>query len=146
MLTLFVQVSSDASVVVPGASLIILAVPAFQQQTYLEAIKPFLTDGVVVGAMPGLGGFDIALRQVFGSEVQRCGAIFALSTLPWSCRIRSYAEEVDVLGTKLSAEMFVWPREREESVRQELQSLLGPNPKLILTPSPLSTTLMNIKY
>jgi ketol-acid reductoisomerase len=82
-----VRVSDKAEDVVPGSDIIILAIPSFTHEIYLRAVQPFVKPGVVVGAMPGEGGFDMCARHVFGKEFVDQSNIFALETLPWACRI-----------------------------------------------------------
>ena len=82
-----VQVSDKAEDVVPGSDLIILAIPSFTHEIYLRAVAPYVKPGVIVGAMPGEGGFDMCARHVFGAEFVKYSNLFALETLPWACRI-----------------------------------------------------------
>ena len=82
-----VKVSDKAEEVVPGSDVIILAIPSFTHELYLRAVAPFVKPGVVIGAMPGEGGFDMCARHVFGTDFVDQSNIFALETLPWACRI-----------------------------------------------------------
>lgn len=67
---------------------------------YLKALKPYLKQGVTIGAMPGEGGFDLCAIANLGSDFVRHSNLFALETLPWACRIMEYGHSVEVLGTK----------------------------------------------
>ena len=82
-----IVISDDASKVVPGSDIIILAIPSFTHELYLRAVSPYVKPGVVIGAMPGEGGFDLCARHVFGTDFVDQSNIFALETLPWACRI-----------------------------------------------------------
>jgi hypothetical protein len=82
-----VKVSDKAEEVVPGSDIIILAIPSFTHELYLRAVAPFVKPGVIIGAMPGEGGFDLCARHVFGADFVNQSNIFALETLPWACRI-----------------------------------------------------------
>ena len=82
-----VQVSDRAEDVVPGSDVIILAIPSFTHKLYLRAVAPFVKPGVIIGAMPGEGGFDLSARHVLGSDFVDQSNLFALETLPWACRI-----------------------------------------------------------
>ena len=82
-----VRVSDRAEDVAPGSDVVILAVPSFAHALYLRAVAPFVAPGVVIGAMPGEGGFDLCARHVLGSDFVDQSNLFALETLPWACRI-----------------------------------------------------------
>jgi hypothetical protein len=82
-----VQVSDKAEEVVPGSDVIILAIPSFTHELYLRALAPHVKPGVIIGAMPGEGGFDMCARHVLGADFVNQSNIFALETLPWACRI-----------------------------------------------------------
>ena len=82
-----IQVSDNAKDVVPGSDVIILAIPSFAHKLYLKAVAPLVEPGVIIGAMPGEGGFDLSARHVLGSDFVDQSNLFALETLPWACRI-----------------------------------------------------------
>ena len=82
-----IKVSDKAEEVVPGSDVIILAIPSFTHEIYLRAVAPFVKPGVVIGAMPGEGGFDMCARHVLGADFVDQSNIFALETLPWACSI-----------------------------------------------------------
>lgn len=82
-----VKISDKAEEVVPGSDIIILAIPSFTHELYLRALAPHVKPGVVIGAMPGEGGFDMCARHVLGTDFVDQSNIFALETLPWACRI-----------------------------------------------------------
>jgi hypothetical protein len=81
------KISDKAEEVVPGSDVIILAIPSFTHEMYLRAVAPHVKPGVIIGAMPGEGGFDMCARHVFGNEFVEKSNVFALETLPWACRI-----------------------------------------------------------
>lgn len=81
------RVSDKAEEVVPGSDIIILAIPSFTHELYLRALAPHVKPGVIIGAMPGEGGFDLCARHVLGADFVAQSNIFALETLPWACRI-----------------------------------------------------------
>lgn len=141
-----VKVSDKAEEVVPGADMIIFALPSFAHQMYLEAIAPYVKPGVIIGAMPGEGGFDMCARHVLGTEFVDQSNIFALETLPWAVRIVEYGKSVEVLGTKKEIDVVITEGSGRsaESVRQMLQQLVGSAPDLKLACNFLAVTLMNI--
>lgn len=94
------QISNDPAAVVPRSDVVILALPSFTHELYLNKIKEYLRPSVVIGAMPGQSGFDLCARHVLGSDFVETSSVFALETLPWACRILEYGKTVQVLGTK----------------------------------------------
>jgi hypothetical protein len=134
------HISADPAQVVPGSQLVLLALPAFAHRSTLEAINPYLTEGVLVGALPARGGFDWEARQLLDLELERT-AIFGLQTLPWACRIDEFGEKVTILGTKTIVDLAVWPEQRTDEIMRMLRRMLGINLKS--TSNFLSLTLAN---
>jgi hypothetical protein len=139
-------ISDDPAAVVPGSDVVILAIPSFTHELYLKALKPHLTPGVIIGAMPGEGGFDVCARHVLGDEFVSASRVFALETLPWACRIVEYGKVVEVLGTKKEIDVVMTARKGEtfEPVLNVLQGFVGRLPKMVPACNFLSVTLMNI--
>jgi len=98
------DISSDPGVVIPGAQIVILALPAFAHETVLKEISIYLDEGAWVGALAARGCFDLAAREALSGNVERV-RLFGLQTLPWACRIQEYGQVVDVLGTKKKVDM-----------------------------------------
>jgi hypothetical protein len=95
-----VHVSDKAEEVVPGSDIILLAIPSFTHELYLRAVAPHVKPVVIIGALPGEGGFDMCARHVLGADFVNQSNIFALETLPWACRIlESKWEDVNKLST-----------------------------------------------
>jgi hypothetical protein len=141
-----VKISDKAEEVVPGSDVIILAIPSFTHELYLRAVAPHVKPGVVIGAMPGEGGFDMCARHVFGNEFVDQSNIFALETLPWACRITEYGKSVEVLGTKKEIDVVITEGSKRsvDDVRSLLQDLIGVLPELKPACNFLAVTLMNI--
>ena len=117
-------VSDDPSTVVPGSQLVLMALPAFAHEAILRDIAPHLDDGAWVGALPARGAFDWCARDVLGSSAQRI-VLFGLQTLPWACRIRTYGQEVAILGTKAEVDLAAWPSDYADEIATWLGGLLG---------------------
>ena len=136
---------------VGGADIVILALPSFTHQQYLTALKDHLKPGVILGAMPGEGGFDLCARHVLGNAFVDSSNLFALETLPWACRIVDYGKSVEVLGTKKEIDVVITPKDSDPSPQESiqhvlklLQRLVGPLPKMLPADNFLAVTLMNI--
>ena len=102
--------------------------------------------GVVLGAMPGEGGFDLCARAVLGDEFVNASSLFALETLPWACRIVEYGKSVEVLGTKKEIDVVITPPLGTpiDQTLNTLQTIVGSAPKLVPACNFLAVTLMNI--
>jgi len=140
-----VKVSDKAEEIVPGADVIILAIPSFAHELYLRLLAPYVKPGVVIGAMPAEGGFDLCARHVLGADFVDQSNIFALETLPWACRIVEYGKTAEVLGTKVEIDfvMTEGPGNNAECMSL-LQRLIGRLPELKPACNFLAVTLMNI--
>uniref|UniRef100_A0A7S0ASB5 Opine dehydrogenase domain-containing protein n=1 Tax=Minutocellus polymorphus TaxID=265543 RepID=A0A7S0ASB5_9STRA len=126
--------------------LVIFALPSFVHELYLKTLKPYLKEGVTIGAMPAEGGFDLCAIHNLGSNFVRHSNLFALETLPWACRIIEYGKSVEVLGTKKEVEVIVSPKHgtSKESVTDILHRLVGKLPVFDPASNFLGVTLMNI--
>jgi len=93
------RISADPGEVIPGSELVLLAMPAFAHGPTLQAIADSLDPNVTLGALPARGGFDFQVRSILGAQ-GLSSRIFGLQTLPWACRIITYGQTAEVLGTK----------------------------------------------
>lgn len=141
-----IAVSNNTAEVAPGCDIVIFAIPSFGHELYLTALKPYLSPGVILGAMPGEGGFDMCARYVLGNDFVSASNLFALETLPWACRIIEYGKSVEVLGTKKEIDVVVTASKGSSSdlVIAKLQGLVGRLPVLKPACNFLAVTLMNI--
>jgi len=130
----------------PDLDVVIFALPSFVHELYLQKLKPYLKQGVTIGAMPGEGGFDLCAIHNLGSDFVRHSNLFALETLPWACRIVEYGRSVEVLGTKKEVEVIVSPQKgtTKQSVTDVLHRLVGRLPLMDPASNFLAVTLMNI--
>lgn len=73
-----------------------------------RAIAPHLRPGAMILAMPAPGGFDLLARHVLGPAVEQV-VVAGTVCLPWACRIKSYAREVELLGEKTPVMLVARP-------------------------------------
>ena len=134
------RVSPTPAEVIPGSELILLALPAFAHDPILRAIAAFLEPDAAVVALPARGGFDYQARALLARPARPIQLI-GLQTLPWACRIVTFGQEVDVLGTKAVVDLAAWPGPVAPGLAKTLATLLG----LKINPisSFLSLTLAN---
>lgn len=137
---------SDDPAIAAEADAVLLALPSFTHEMYLQKLKPYLKKGVVLGALPGEGGFDCCARHVLGDDFVAASSLFALETLPWACRIVEYGKSVEVLGTKKEIDVVITPPAGQtiDSTLNTLQKIVGVAPKMVPAVNFLAVTLMNI--
>ena len=88
-------ISDNAADVIPDSNLIIMPVPSLAYESLLKEIKPYITSGAIIGATPGMGGFDWVLERIFGKKYKDIIA-FSMVPMPWNCRIIEYGQEAEV--------------------------------------------------
>ena len=145
------KISDKAEEVVPGSDIVILAIPSFTHDEYLQELKFYLHKGVILGSMPGQSGFDLCVRHHLGHDFVDCCSIFATETLPWACRILEYGKSVQVLGTKKEIGIVIASPTNDSGLKHDdegwelqiLQTLIGPKPILKPSSNFLSLTLTN---
>jgi len=121
-----VRISPYPDDVIPGADIVILALPAFVHRVTLEAIIPYIRPQAWLGALPARNGFLWEVQDVFKHLGRKPDiTVFGLQTLPWACRVRVFGQEVDVLGTKEIVDIAVWPSTHREGIVSTLSHLLG---------------------
>lgn len=115
------RVSAEASEVVPGANVVLIALPSFARAEVLERIRPYLDPGACVGAIPAPGGFDWEARSILGPE--RC--IFGFHRTPYLCRTVEYGSTVGISG--VAPEMFLAarPARQTSELARVLQAALN---------------------
>jgi hypothetical protein len=118
------MISANPAEVVPGAQILMLALPAFAHEKTLRDIAPHLTSGAWIGTLPARGGFGWAAREVLGAAADSF-VVFGLQTLPWACRITEYGREVTILGTKKRVDLAIEPLAQAPEVGAILADLLG---------------------
>lgn len=117
-------ISSDPGEAVAGSRLVLLALPAFAHETILNQIRPHLSPGAWVGALPARGGFDLCVQDVFKGKPAG-HVIFGFQTLPWACRIQEFGQRALILGVKQQVDVAVWPADQAPGICGRLQELLS---------------------
>lgn len=113
------RASSDPAEVVRGSQIVLLALPAFTHESTLRQISPHLEKRAWLGAFPARGGFDWCAQDVLDGHLDSV-TLFGLQTLPWACRIRKYAREIDILGTKAEVDLATTSASQVETIAHEL--------------------------
>lgn len=138
-------ISRDPAKVVPGSDIILFALPTDRHEFYLKAMLPYIKEGMMIGSMPGEGGFDLCVRNILGPELAEKCTLFSLETLPWACRIQTFGKVVEILGTKKDIDLCVYPGIHLLKVQKLLQAMIGRLPVVQGSPTSnfLGVSLMN---
>lgn len=105
------------------SEMILLAVPAFAHGPLLAQLSPFMRPGIVIGALPARGGFDLqALYYLHHHGLD--GTVFCGHTLPWACRIEEYGRQVKVLGVKETVGLATAPADQATAIAAFLSRTL----------------------
>ncbi|KAK3704031.1 hypothetical protein QZH41_006180 [Actinostola sp. cb2023] len=84
---------------VPGCDVIAFVLPAFAQEQYLQAIKPYIEPGMILVGFPGQPGFKFQEREILGDLAKQL-TLVNYESLPWATRLTEFGKSCDVLGTK----------------------------------------------
>ncbi len=117
------SVSDQASEVIPGADLVILALPAFARAAVLETIAPHLTGSVWVGSFPGSGGFDWLAQKVL-QGASASVSVFGAQRVPHISRIIHYGTEVFGSPKKEGIAIAAIPQSRCSEIASILEDIL----------------------
>lgn len=139
------KVSTDPADVLPGADLLLIAVPAFAHEVYLKGSVPFASPKMAVGCMVAEGGFDWQLRDMY-KDLFHSMVTFAMETLPWACRLQEYGKSAEIKGTKDKVSVAITPDHAVEGVLGFLNAAISVHsrPQFLSSGNYMAPTLMNI--
>lgn len=141
-------VTRDAESVIPTSDIVVIVVPAYTHEIYMNLIAPLLPNNCPVVGMPGQPGFEYQALSILREHGKNTSSIMSVETLPWACRISKYGTEVGVMGTKdeVCYTLVEQTKEKTETVGldpvQSLQTLLGSKPVLIRVDNILKYTFL----
>jgi hypothetical protein len=134
-------ISADPEQVIPNADLILIVVPAYAHASILGRIKPCVSSTTAIGCMPTRGGFELEATQLGSGDRSAGPDIFGLQTLPWSTRITTFGEVVNIGAVKGEVVLAALPPTDASSIAARLTQILGT--QIVATESFLSLTLGN---
>jgi hypothetical protein len=104
--------------------MILIVVPAYGHATVLRRIGPYVSDSATIGCLPTRGGFEFeAAALVPGAGGRR--RIFGLQTLPWSTRVVTFGEVVNIGAAKAEVVLAALPAGDTMGVAARLAQILG---------------------
>jgi hypothetical protein len=134
-------VSADPAEVIPNADMVVIVVPAFGHAAVLRRIEPYISETTTIGCMPTRGGFEFDMVKVAPSRESAAPEIFGLQTLPWSTRVTTLGEVVNIGAVKAKVFLAALPSGQAPGLAARLSELLGT--EIVAAESFLSLTLGN---
>jgi len=116
-------ISDRADEVIPGADLVILALPAYARAAVLKTIAPHLSEDVWVGSFPGSGGFDWMAQQILNGSGGKAN-IFGAQRVPYISRIIDYGKEVYGSPKKEGISIAAIPQAKCRDIAAILEDIL----------------------
>jgi hypothetical protein len=135
-------ISADPAEVIPDADMVLIVVPAFAHAAVLRRIAAYLGETTTIGCLPTRGGFEFEAAQFVPSDGRTRRRIFGLQTLPWSTRVVTPGEVVNIGAAKGEVVLAALPAGRAAAdLAAPLSALL--ETKVVPAESFLALTLGN---
>ncbi len=117
-------ISADPAEIIPNADMILIVVPAFGHAAVLRRIGPHVSDTATIGCLPTRGGFEFEAAELLpGAGGRR--RIFGLQTLPWSTRVVTLGEVVNIGAAKAEVVLAALPAADTAGVAARLAQIVG---------------------
>eukprot|EP01084_Bolivina_argentea_P060886 111226_1 len=128
------NISNDPTIF-KDADIIIISLPAFAHNQYLKEIAKNLGDrNCLIGIFPGASGLECEWQSIINNkESCKYGSKYTLLsciTLPWACRIKSFGQTVEILGTKSSVRVSIYPK-YDKIYIDKFSKIIGKLPELV---------------
>ena len=140
-------ITRDPAIASHDCDVIILVVPSYAHHVFLEVLRPYITDGMVLIGCPGHAGFEYEARHILGDKWDKI-TIISAESLPWACRTTEYGKSAEVLATKATLTGAIKPATQCVSKIPEpincFQELLGHAPKVSISSTFLGLTLQSL--
>jgi NAD/NADP octopine/nopaline dehydrogenase, alpha-helical domain len=134
-------ISADPAEVIPDADMVLIVVPAFVHAAVLDRVGPHVSDETPIGCLPTRGGYEFQATQLTPKAGGRRRGIFGLQTLPWSTRVVTPGEVVNIGAVKAEVVLAALPADDGAEIAARLSSILGI--RVVATEDFLSLTLGN---
>jgi hypothetical protein len=134
-------ISADPAEVVPNADMVMIVVPAYVHALVLRRIKPYVSDATMIGCLPTRGCFEFEAAQLVPRDGGTRRRIFGLQTLPWSTRVVTPGEVVNIGAAKAEVVLAALPAGDGTGIAARLSEILGTH--VVPTEGFLNLTLGN---
>jgi hypothetical protein len=90
----------------------------------LRKIEPYVSDNTFVGTVYGQGAFDLQARSIFQGKLEDKNiTIFALTNVPFICKIIEYGKSINIIGPKNHLYCASFPPEEVEKAANYISLL-----------------------
>ena len=134
-------ISADPADVIPNADMVLLLVPAFAHAAVLHRIRPYVSDTATIGCLPTRGGFEFEAAQLAPADGATRRQVFGLQTLPWSTRVLTPGEVVNIGAVKAEVVLAALPAGKGAEIAARLSRIIGT--RVVATDGFLNLTLGN---
>lgn len=114
-------ISDKPEDVIPNCDIIIISVPSFAIKEIILKIKPYIKDNMIIGKLPGTGGFDWLCKEYLDCKNI---TIFGTQRLPFIVRNIEYGKSCKVFGHKKKNMFSCIPYSQSSIVQKHLQDIL----------------------
>jgi hypothetical protein len=118
-------ISADPAEVIPNSDVVMIVVPAFAHASVLRRIGPYVSDRQIIGCLPTRGGFEFEAEGLVPRARGGRRPIFGLQTLPWSTRVVTPGEVVNIGAVKAEVVLAALPAGRTADLAARLSEILG---------------------
>ena len=112
-------VTSKPEEVIPQAEMVLICLPGFAIHEELEKIKPYLSEGVIVGSVVSSTGFFFEAFEILPSDIP----LFGFQRVPFISRIIEYGKEAELKGYKETLHVAIEHTQAKEAVRSVLEEV-----------------------
>lgn len=134
-------ITTDVREAVEGADILVIAVPAFAQETFAQACAPFLRAGQLAVLTPGGTGGALAFAEALRRASAPEGVMVAETlSLPYACR-KVAANHVHIGGVKRNLPVAAFPAVHTDRVLAALEPVFPGT--LVAAAHVLETSLNN---
>lgn len=112
-------ITSDPSIVIPDADVVLLCLPGFSIESLILDIRPWLSPSTAVGAVVANTGFFFAAHDLLSASQP----LFGFQRVPFISRITAYGHQAQLLGYKPQLHVAIEHLSDPEPLRSTLAQL-----------------------
>lgn len=114
-------VTAEASIALADTDLVLVCVPHANIESMLHRISPHIREGMVIGAVPGFGGFGLLARKLIRTR----SCFFGTQRIPFVVSRYEPGRSVRIGGVRRQTFVGTMPADRARSVAALMEEILG---------------------
>lgn len=115
-----VMASNNPEEVIPGADILLVALPSNAYSDVFGRIKPYIASGTYIGFIPGTGGAEFLCADL----VKNGCTLFGTQRVPSGTSIVAYGKEVNSLGSRKDLRVATMSMITGDSATKEVSSFM----------------------